>query len=57
LSRTLRTRSHCVAREVKYKHTFEGIASKSLEDGTRVTMGLRNEVAPPMEAGTFQLGL
>jgi len=33
-----------MAREGKYKHTFEAIASDILEDGTRVPMGLRDEV-------------
>jgi hypothetical protein len=33
-----------MAREVKYKHTFKAITSNILEDGTRVVMGLCNEV-------------
>jgi hypothetical protein len=33
-----------MAREVKYKHTLEAIASDILEDGTRVVMGLHDKV-------------
>jgi hypothetical protein len=56
-----------VTREVNYEHTFEAVTSNTLEDGTRVLMGLCEEVmlpvdvhdedTPPVEAATIQVGL
>lgn len=56
-----------MTREVNYKHTFNAISSETLEVGTRVLMGLRDDVTllvdvcdeenPPVEAGTTKVGL
>lgn len=46
------------AREVEYRHTFETtweILVDEMQETTR--LGLRDEVAPPVVAGIFQLGL
>jgi hypothetical protein len=56
-----------VTREVNYECTFEAVTSDTLEDGTRVLMGLHEEVmllvdvhdedTPPVEAAMIQVGL
>jgi hypothetical protein len=44
-------------REVYYKRTLEAIASDILEYGTRVLIGVRDEVTTPVETGMIQVGL
>jgi hypothetical protein len=59
-SNTKNKESGC-SKKVKHKRTFKAVAPEMLDDGTRVItwtgLRLRDEAAPPMEAGAFQLGL